>query len=255
MSASPDWPSGVARHVLAQVDSTNAEAARLAPGLTAPAWIMADRQTAAKGRRGRAWVSSPDNFAATLVLRPKGRPADAALFSFVAALALHEALGLATGRAEALALKWPNDVLLNGGKVSGILLESLGQGGDMAHLAIGIGVNLATAPDVEDVEPGATPPVSVLAETGCRVTPSDLLDLLAPAFARLQGLLETQGFAPIRAAWLSHAARLGQVITARTVTETLTGTFDTVDETGALILTTSRGARAIPAADVYFEGG
>lgn len=248
----PAWPEGVARHVLAEVDSTNSEAARLAPQLTRPAWILARRQTAARGRRGRAWVAPEGNFFATLVMRPAGDPAAAAQRSFVAALALADALAAATGPGPVLTLKWPNDVLMNGGKVAGILLESAGQGGRVGHLAIGIGVNLVAAPPIEAVEPGAARPVSVLGETGLRLAPEALLDLLAPAFARWEAQLVTWGFAPVRTAWLARAARLGQRITARTMTETVEGTFETIDEAGALVLRTASGPRAIPAADVYF---
>lgn len=248
----PAWPEGVARHVLAEVDSTNSEAARLAPRLTQPTWILARRQTAARGRRGRAWIAPEGNFFATLVMRPSGDPAAAARRSFVAALALADALGAAIGPAAALSLKWPNDVLLNGGKVAGILLESAGQGGQIGHLAIGIGVNLVAAPPLEAVEPGAARPVSVMGETGLRLSPETLLDLLAPAFARWEAQLATWGFAPLRTAWLARAARLGQTITARTMTETIEGRFETIDEAGALVLRTAAGARAIPAADVYF---
>ncbi|WP_413873803.1 biotin--[acetyl-CoA-carboxylase] ligase [Albidovulum sp.] len=248
----PAWPEGVARHVLAEVDSTNSEAARLAPRLTQPTWILARRQTAARGRRGRAWVAPEGNFFATLVMRPSGDPVVAAQRSFVAALALADALGAAVGPAAALSLKWPNDVLLNGGKVAGILLESAGTGGGVSHLAIGIGVNLVAAPPAEAVEPGAARPVSVMGETGLRLAPETLLDLLAPAFARWEAQLSTWGFAPLRTAWLARAARLGQPITARTMTETIEGTFETIDEAGALVLRTPQGRRAIPAADVYF---
>lgn len=246
------WPDGVARHLLAEVDSTNSEAQRLAPHLTQPTWIMAGRQTAARGRRGRAWISPEGNFAATLVMRPQGDPAQAALRSFVAALALADALALVTGPGAVISLKWPNDVLLNGGKVAGILLESAGQGRAVNHLVIGIGVNLVAAPPRDLVEPGATPPVSILGETGARIAPDEFLTLLAAAFARWEAQFTTYGFAPIRSAWLARAARLGQPITARTVTETIAGTFDTIGEDGALILLTAQGRRAIPAADVYF---
>ncbi|MEI2808129.1 MAG: biotin--[acetyl-CoA-carboxylase] ligase [Albidovulum sp.] len=248
----PAWPEGVARHVLAEVDSTNSEAARLAPRLTQPTWILARRQTAARGRRGRAWVAPEGNFFATLVMRPSGDPVAAAQRSFVAALALAEALGAAVGPGAALSLKWPNDVLLNGGKVAGILLESAGKGAGVSHLAIGIGVNLIAAPPAEAVEPGAARPVSVMGETGVRLAPETLLDLLAPAFARWEAQLSTWGFAPLRTAWLARAARLGQPITARTMTETIEGTFETIDEAGALVLRTAAGPRTIPAADVYF---
>ena len=251
MSAEP-WPEGYARVVLDEVDSTNTEAARIAASLSAPTWLLARRQTAAHGRRGRPWASPPGNFAATLAMRPEGPPERAALRSFVAALAVHDALLAATGRAEALALKWPNDVLLNGGKVAGILLESAGAGRGVSWLAIGFGVNLAAAPAASEVEPGATRPVSLLAETGVGVAPEAFLDLLAPAFARWEDQLATFGFAPIRNAWLARAARRGETVTARTGSETHEGRFETLDDSGALVLETARGRLAIPAADVYF---
>lgn len=248
------WPQGVARHVLDRVDSTNAEAFRLAPTLGGPAWIMAREQQAGRGRRGRAWTDPPGNFAATLVLRPQGAAADAARLSFVAALAVHDALRDLCGPALNLSLKWPNDVLLNGGKLSGILLESSGAGGQVAVLAIGIGVNLAQAPEPSEVEAGALRPVSLAGETGLTVTPDDLLDALAVRFDEGMRQMSAYGFAPIRAAWLARAARLGETITARTGTAEITGRFDGIDETGALILTGPRGRQVISAADIHFGG-
>ncbi len=242
----------MARHVLAVTDSTNAEAARLAPSLTSPAWILALRQTAARGRRGRAWAMAEGNFAATLVMHPTEPPEVVALRSFVASLALQDAFVAVTGRSAPFALKWPNDVLLNGGKVAGILLESLGQGTRVAHLAIGIGVNLVAAPTAAEVEPGAVPPVSLLGETGIRVSPVEFLDVLAPAYAGWEARFAAEGFAPIRAAWLARAARLGQPVTARTGNAVLQGTFETIDDTGALVLATADGRRAVPAAEVFF---
>ena len=248
------WPEGVARHVLARTDSTNAEALRLAPGLSGPAWIMAREQTAARGRRGRGWATPGGNFAGTLILRPKGGPAGAAQLSFVAALALYDALGDACGPAARLAIKWPNDVLLNGGKVAGILLESAGAGASVQAVAVGIGVNLAVAPETATLEPGAVTPVSVLGETGHVVPPEEFLDLLAVAFARWQAQLDTFGFAPIRNAWLARAARLGEPIIARTGGTENHGIFEGIDDSGALILKTPSGRLIIPAADVYFTG-
>lgn len=250
MSAEGDWPAGYARIVLPEVDSTNAEAARVAPGLSGPAWVLALRQTAGRGRRGRAWADPAGNFAATLVMRPEGVPGQAAMRSFISALALFDAFVAATGRAEPFALKWPNDVLLNGGKVAGILLESIGTGRGVSHLAIGIGVNLLSAPAPE---PEAVPPVSLMAETGARVTPEEFLDLLAPAFARREAQFTTYGFAPIRTAWLARAAKLGQTIRARTMQETHEGVFESIDDSGALVLNTAKGRLSIPAADVFFN--
>ncbi|MDX5381752.1 MAG: biotin--[acetyl-CoA-carboxylase] ligase, partial [Rhodobacterales bacterium] len=147
-------------------------------------------------------------------------------------------------------LKWPNDVLLNGGKVAGILLETIGPRGDA--LSIGIGVNLAQAPGADQVEAGAVRPVSLLSETGASVTPAEFLDALAPAFARHEAQFATYGFAPIRTAWMDRAARLGEVITARLPGEEIVGRFDAVDEQGQLVLSTPQGPRRIAAADVFF---
>lgn len=246
------WPSGYGRRTLDEVDSTNAEGLRLADGLAGPEWILGLRQTRGRGRRGRAWEDPPGNFAATLVMRPKGAASEAALRSFVAALALFEALEAVTGRPEALALKWPNDVLLNGGKVAGILLESAGQGGGVAHLAIGIGVNLRHVPEVRRLEDGALSPVAVAGETGVLVEPEAFLDVLAPAFARWEARFATFGFAPVREAWLARAARLGEVITARTAQTVHTGTFETIDADGNLVLRRQDGTISLPAAEIFF---
>lgn len=242
----------MARHVLDSADSTNALALRLGPSLSGPAWFLAHVQTAGRGRRARPWSSPRGNFHGTLALRPEGPAAQVALRSFVAALALRDALAEVAGEGAQLSLKWPNDVLLNGGKVAGILLESVASGQGVAHLAIGIGVNLVASPDPALVEPGTVPPLNLLAETGQRLSPEAFLDHLAPAYARWEAVLVAQGFAPIRAEWLAHAARLGQVIRARTGTESREGLFETVDETGALILRMGQGVVAIPAAEVFF---
>ncbi|WP_425039545.1 biotin--[acetyl-CoA-carboxylase] ligase [Primorskyibacter sp. S187A] len=246
-----DWPQGYGRRVLARVDSTMLEAARVAPEISGAEWILALDQTASRGRRGRVWAFPQGNFAATLVLRLEGGPGQAALRSFVMSLALFDAFVETTGRADLFGLKWPNDVLLNGGKVAGILLEShmLSGGG---HLAIGVGINLVEAPAASDVEPGAVRPVSLLSEAGVRVTPEDFLGHLAQAFDHHERTFETYGFAPIRTAWLARATRLGEVITARTTTSETIGTFSDVDMEGQLVLDTAKGRVSIPAADVYF---
>lgn len=224
------------------------EAARIAPGLSRPEWILARHQSAARGRRGRAWAMPPGNFAATLLLAVGPDAGQAALRSFSAALALHDAFAGATGRPESFALKWPNDVLLHGGKVAGILLESLPGG----WLSIGFGVNLAACPAPSEVEPGAVAPVALASETGLQSDPAAFLTLLAAAFARWEARFQAEGFAPIRAEWLARAAKLGQQITARTGTETMTGTFETIDPQGCLVLATPKTRHAIAAAEVYF---
>jgi BirA family biotin operon repressor/biotin-[acetyl-CoA-carboxylase] ligase len=240
------------RVVLPEIDSTNAEGFRRAACLDGPTWIIAGVQTAGRGRRARPWASPRGNFHGTLVLKPAGPPETVALRSFAAALALRDAFVALAGLPESFALKWPNDVLCNGRKIAGILLES--QGLDRAEpvLCIGIGVNLIAAPDASVLEPGAVPPVSLLQETGLRVTPEAFLDVLGPAYAGWEARFQSDGFAPLRAAWLAHAARLGETIRARTGTETREGVFETIDDAGNLILRTAGGTLAIPAAEVFF---
>jgi BirA family transcriptional regulator, biotin operon repressor / biotin---[acetyl-CoA-carboxylase] ligase len=249
LSSKADWPEGVGRLVLEECDSTNAEALRRAGELTSPFWLVARRQTAGRGRRGRTWQDPKGNLAATLLMRPKGPAGMAALRSFTAALALFDTFVAFTGRAGPLALKWPNDVLLNGGKVAGILLESAGRGAGVQHLAIGFGVNLLEAPEPE---PGALRPVSLAGETGLRIDAEEFLDRLAPAFATWEAQLESFGFGHVRNAWLARAARLGEGVIARVGEEALTGTFETIDDNGAMVLVTAQGRRVIPAADVHF---
>lgn len=240
------------RIVLPEIDSTNAEGFRRAASFAGPTWILAGVQTAGRGRRARPWSSPRGNFHGTLVLKPTEPPETVALRSFVAALALRDALVTVTGLPQSFALKWPNDILCNGGKLAGILLESQGLNGPDAVLSIGIGVNLIAAPDASQVEVGAVPPVSLLQETGLRLTPEAFLDALAPAYADWEATFTTEGFAPLRDAWLSHAARLGETIRARTGTETREGVFQTIDSAGNLILRMTNGPVAIPAAEVFF---
>jgi BirA family biotin operon repressor/biotin-[acetyl-CoA-carboxylase] ligase len=238
----------VGRVVFDRLDSTMAEAERRAGMLERPTWIMAAEQTAARGRRGRRWRGGRGNFAATLAMDGPPDPARAALYSFVAALALHDAfldIGVEPG---ALALKWPNDVLLNDGKIAGILLERTGA----AALLVGIGVNLADAPAPDEVEEGAVRPVALAPETGLDVSPARFLDALGPAFADWAARIEAEGFGPVREAWLARAARLGDPIRARVGAEEIAGTFQDVDGAGHLVIATDAGPRAVAAAEVYF---
>lgn len=232
------------------VDSTNAEALRRAH--ERPLWIVARRQTAPRGSRGRPWAMPAGNLAATLALRQRGTPPGLSRLGFVAGLALHDALGALTGEPARLALKWPNDVLLDGGKLAGILLERERSAGDAYTLAIGFGVNLAAAPEPDPSRPEAPRPVALAPRWS--VSPEALLDALRAAFAAREAEMAESGFEPIRAAWLARAARLGEPVTARTLRETRTGVFETIDAWGHLILRTPAGCHRIASADVFFEG-
>ncbi|SPJ22882.1 biotin--[acetyl-CoA-carboxylase] ligase [Palleronia abyssalis] len=245
MSIEAGWPQAYGRIVRDSVESTNAEAIRLAPTLTQPTWILSHHQTAARGRSGREWASPKGNFAATLVMKPTGTAGWASLRSFMAANAVFETLALHVRRSR-LSLKWPNDVLLDNGKVAGILLESASLGDRIEWLAIGIGVNLSHTPG--GVRDAAFPPVAV----GEAIDVETFLTELAGFYATEEAILTEFGFTPIREKWLRHAARLGEVITARTQTDEITGRFETVNEAGHLVLSTPHGERRIAAADVYF---
>jgi len=244
-------PDGVGHLHFTDVTSTLDVARDTAGQHGVPTWITATRQTAARGRRGRAWVAPEGNFYGTLVM-PCQTPETASLRSFVAALALYDALEAVMGDGPTLSLKWPNDVLLNNGKVAGILLESLQVNGQMWGVAVGIGVNLNAAPALEQVEGNAVYPVSVKGESGVDISPDAFLSPLAEAFTRYDAQFVTHGFMPIRNAWLARAARLGETMTARLPNEDITGRFDTLDESGYLVLNTAKGPRNIAAADIFF---
>lgn len=244
----PMLPAGVRAVILDEIDSTNEEAKRRAEaGEAGPLWILARRQTAGRGRRGRSWESKPGNLTATLLLRPKAPPARAAQLSFAAGLAAAETFE--TLGARNVALKWPNDVLIGEGKAAGILLESSGaMEGRLDWLAIGFGLNLAWAPD------GVPYPATCLSAETCMPAPSpeDALGVLAGAFSRYTLAWAAEGFAPIRTAWLAKARGRGEKIVARIGREEIEGVFRDLDEGGALILETSAGPRAISAGEVFF---
>ncbi|MEM8569403.1 MAG: biotin--[acetyl-CoA-carboxylase] ligase [Pseudomonadota bacterium] len=248
------WPTGVQRRALREVDSTNAEAARMAAkGETGPVWITAEVQTRSRGRRGRYWASHTGNLHATFLFLPRGEPKDAALRSFTAALALYDSLIVLTGRQDLFALKWPNDVLLSGRKLAGILLELCAAPALYPQpLAVGIGVNLSYAPEASGLEDGALPPVSIEEATGLVLEPIDFLEVLAPAYSAWEARLASDGFDPIRQAWLSRATRLGDTVVARLPDREIRGVFRTIDKTGAILLDTEGGRVALPAAEIHF---
>ncbi len=249
---STNFPDGYGKTVLSEVDSTNAHALRISKIARGPEWILGLKQTQGRGRRGRPWADPTGNFAATLLLFPNDALDQIALRSFVAACALYQTFTDVLGNKAELSLKWPNDVLLNDRKVAGILLETQILGPQSVALAIGMGVNLRHAPQPDQLEARAVAPVSIWEQTQVNITPEAFLDTLATQYHAFETQFTTLGFAPIRAFWLSHAARLGEVITARVADREITGTFDTVDETGHLILVTDQGRETIAAADIFF---
>lgn len=237
--------------VLAEVDSTNAEARRRAEaGEAGPLWITAERQTAGRGRRGRTWETGAGNLAATLLLTTDRPPAEAAQISFIAALAVAD-LADAYVPASLVSLKWPNDPMIAGRKTSGILVESGQRPDGRLWVAVGVGVNLATPPEAAE-----RPATSFAAHmTAPPPKPLEALTLLAGAFERWRRLWETAGFAPIAEAWTRRAHGLGETCVARLGAETLEGVAEGLDPDGALRLRLPDGMlRRITAGDVFFGG-
>ena len=243
------WPSGYELREWAEIDSTNEEARRLAAaGERGPVWLRADRQTAGRGRRGRAWESPTGNLAATLLIVPSKPASECAQLSFVTAIAAADTASVFASGAD-IKVKWPNDVLANGRKLAGILLESAsGADSVLCFLAIGVGMNLAHFP------PDTEFPATSLAALGASVpSPSAALVQLAAHFAKWYDVWMTSGFTPIQDAWLARAAGLGTRIRARLTHEETSGVFEGIDATGALILRETQGrTRTIAAGEVFF---
>lgn len=237
------WPQGLGLQLHDTLDSTNEEARRVAgTGARGPLWIVAREQTAGRGRRGRAWVSQRGNLFATLLTCAP--PHIAAQLAFAAALSVGETVRTYAPNAE-MTLKWPNDVLLNGRKVAGILLESLGEGA----LAIGIGINLAHHPRETEF-----PATSIAALVGSVPDWQAALLRLAETMSAWYEVWRDGGFAPVRTAWLAHAAGLGHPLRARLEGSEMQGIFETIGEDGALILRDTSGARIrIASGEVFFR--
>ena len=234
-----------------EIDSTNAEARRRAEaGETGPLWITAARQSAGRGRRGRAWDTSTGNLAATLLLTTDKSAAEAAQLSFIAAFAIRD-LARAFVPDSLIRFKWPNDVLVAGEKLSGILIES-GRAFDRLWLAVGMGINLAHAPT--NVERPATSLAAHLkAGIAAPPKPAAALDVLSAAFVRHASRWASEGFAPFRDAWTQGAGGMGQPCLVRLDRETLEGIAENLDHDGALLLRLSdRSLRRITAGDVFF---
>ena len=217
-----------------------------------PLWVRADSQNSGRGRRGRTWVSKKGNLYASGLYPWTGPEAQKPLISFVVAVALAETLESYIAP-DLIALKWPNDVLVDGAKIAGILLEA-GQG----WITIGVGLNLEHHPSdtpypvthllahiaadkLDDAEPIYAGPDPILAE-------------LAQNITACITTLANEGFAPIREKWLSRAARLGENLTVNLGKETIEGTFETLSENGALQLRLANGTlREIVAGDVLLS--
>lgn len=234
MTATPVLPDGWTLVALDSVGSTNDEAARLADAGAAEGTVVwAREQTGGRGRRGRHWASPVGNLYSSTVLRPDCAAPRATELGFVAALAVADIVP--AGRE--VRVKWPNDVMVDGGKVAGILLESsIAQGGLVEHVVAGIGVNVGFAPQVAEMRyPGAA--IGGAVEVA--------LEQLTEALAKRLAEWRCHGFGTVRAAWLAKAGPLGVDVDVRLGDELVRGRFAGMDREGALLLDTANGPRKI----------
>jgi len=228
--------------------STNEEAlARARKGERGPLWITARRQTSGRGRRARPWISEAGNLSASLLLSDPCPPDRAAELSFVAALALHDAIvEAAPALGPRATFKWPNDVLIDGAKVAGILVEGESAGSALAAV-IGIGVNCVSHPD------GTPYPATNLAAAGAVVSADNLMLALARTMtSRLAQWDRGGGFASVRADWLKRAGGIGRDLRVAVGGREIVGRFESLDEAGRLVLRLPTGtAEIVAAGDVF----
>src|SRR5882757_6376864 len=227
-----------------QIGSTNAEAmSRARDGERGPMWFVTSEQTAGRGRRQRAWIAPRGNLASSILEVMEVPPAIAATLGFAAGLALESALQKLSLEANMrragsdplkFLLKWPNDVLAGRQKLAGILLEAEAVAGNRLAVVVGIGTNVIAAPE-------ATPtPATSLAALGVHIGAEELFAALSDAWVEFRGIWDNgRGFAEIRTLWLERAAGLGEKVAINTGSAVIEGMFDTIDETGCLIVRTS----------------
>jgi BirA family biotin operon repressor/biotin-[acetyl-CoA-carboxylase] ligase len=246
-------PAGYRHRAFDRLPSTSSEALAAArAGDEGRLWITAAVQTAGRGRRGKPWSTTPGNLAASLLLIDPAPPPLAPTLSFVAAVALHEAIADLAGRTlgARLRLKWPNDLLLDGLKLAGILVEGENFSAARMAVVVGVGVNCVSHPKVSG-------PVAAtdLAERGVAIDAEGLFVALAMRMAeRIADWDRGAGFAAIRAAWLRRAIGIGQPIRVNLADRSVEGRFDDLDDMGRLILSRPDGRReAFTAGDVFLD--
>jgi BirA family biotin operon repressor/biotin-[acetyl-CoA-carboxylase] ligase len=235
--------------VFDEIDSTILEARRRAErGDLGPVWLIARRQTAGRGRRGRAWASLEGNLLATHLFATREPPAQIALLGFAAGVAIAEAIDGVIGAGRAT-LKWPNDVLIDGAKAAGIMLDSGSLGADGTWAALAFGVNLTAAP--EGIDQRALSLRAVLPPDAVAPAPLTFLKQLRPALEAWAARTQREGFEPLRQAWLRRAHGLGRDARVLQGGQTLQGRIAGLSPRGELELDTDAGRRLIAAGDVF----
>ncbi len=234
--------------VFDQIASTNSEAMeRARSGERGPIWLVTSEQTAGRGRRQRPWIAPRGNLAASVLETLDVPPAIAATLGFAAGLALEAALRT-VAQSTRFSLKWPNDVLAGQAKLAGILLEAEAAPNGGLSVVVGMGTNVIAAPE-------ATPiPATSLKALGLDISAEALFAALSDSWAEFRGIWEEgHGFAEIRRRWLALAAGLGQPVAVHVGSATISGIFDTVDESGCMVVRTASGEKTrISAGDVHF---
>ena len=223
--------------------STNDDLAALArEGAPEGVWLRAERQSNGRGRQGREWHSPPGNLYASTLVRLRRSDPPAPTLALVAAVALHEVASTFVAGGTRIEIKWPNDLMVAGAKLSGILLERIDDA-----VIVGFGVNLADHPE-DTVRPAIN-----MGMLGGAPDPGRFLDALAASFARWLGCWRDEGLAPVRARWLAAAHPPGTALSTHTASGAwVEGLFDGLDENGALRLRLGDGtAQVIHAGDVF----
>lgn len=246
---------GFRLRALDQIDSTNNEAMRLArAGEPGRVWVIAQEQTAGRGRLSRPWVSAHGNLFASLLLIDDVTPDKAPELGFVTGVALAQALDEIAPAALDLTLKWPNDLLANGAKVAGILLEGSMLADGRFACVIGCGVNCTHHPRETSY------PATDLATLNINATPTDVIHAFSSKLALwFDRWSATDGFAVVRRAWLERASGVGQSMNIRlssgSPSEVINGIFNTIDDRGRLVIDTPAGQRLIDTGDVMLPAG
>ena len=206
---------------------------------------LALRQTAGRGQYGRAWQSLSGNLHLSLLLRPREVPRQLPQYSLLAAVALADALAGFLPAGAPLSVKWPNDLLLNGAKCAGILLDSGLDGAGMPWIVLGIGVNLAYAPQLPDR------PVTCLADVcGVPPGPETFAWRLLECLSHWRQRRAEEGFGPVRAAWMARGPAPGAVLTVRRPQGSITGRFEGLAEDGALLIATEERVHTVVAGEL-----
>jgi BirA family biotin operon repressor/biotin-[acetyl-CoA-carboxylase] ligase len=226
-----------------EIDSTNLEARRLIEnGIDNDFVILASKQSKGRGRKGKEWISDEGNLYLSLILRPYGKSYTFCQLSFITALALYDAISILSKDSQKpidLKLKWPNDILVNNAKISGILLESA-RHTNKEYIIIGVGVNVKVAPEEIGQKTASLEQIC-----GSRIDVNDVLGLFMSNFHKYYRRWQMDGFAQLRRLWLSRAHKIGEIVTIAHDNLRVSGAFKDINNQGAIRLKLASGQISI----------